>query len=125
MARKTRTTRKAPIKTMNATQAIAIAKSSARKAIDAGMVAATSVRKLAIARANKAKNAATASVEEAKTRTVDAVNQLEKMFEQRVSRAIAKLGVPTAKDVRALSRQVTQLQASVNTLRRSRARASA
>jgi hypothetical protein len=36
---------------------------------------------------------------------------------------MSKLGVPTAKDVRALSRQVSQLQASVERLNRSRARA--
>ena len=60
---------------------------------------------------------------EARTRTVDAVTHLERVFEQRVSKAISKLGVPTTKDVKALSRQVAQLQASVERLSRSRARA--
>jgi polyhydroxyalkanoate synthesis regulator phasin len=45
------------------------------------------------------------------------------VFENRVQNAISKLGVPTARDVRALSRQVAQLQQSVDQLRRSRARA--
>ena len=49
------------------------------------------------------------------------VTQLEKMFEQRVSKAIGRLGVPSAKEVRALSRQVSELKASVEKLRRARA----
>lgn len=159
MARKTtRTTRKAPVKNLDAAQAFALAKSSAQKAVDAGLVAATSVRqsavgafdalvkqgaalesagrkavvtqlrktrKAAIAKATDAREAAVATATEARTRTVDAVSQLEKVFEQRVSRAISKLGVPTQKDVRALSRQVAQLQASVDGLRRTRARRTA
>lgn len=80
-------------------------------------------RKAALARAEKARKAAVARAEEARTKTVEAVSHLEKVFEQRVSKAIASLGVPTVKDVRALSRQVAQLQASVEKLHRSRARA--
>jgi polyhydroxyalkanoate synthesis regulator phasin len=59
----------------------------------------------------------------ARARTVEAVTHLERVFERRVSRAISKLGVPTSGDVRALSRQVAQLQASVEKLHRARARA--
>jgi poly(hydroxyalkanoate) granule-associated protein len=120
-------------------------RASARKAFDAGIQAATGVgqtavgafdalvkqgaalearsRRAALAKAGKAREAACARAEEARTRTVEAVSHLEKVFEQRVSRAISKLGVPTARDVRALSRQVAQLQASVDQLNRARARA--
>ena len=70
-----------------------------------------------------ARDTVTARADEARTRTMDAVSQLEKVFENRVQNAISKLGVPTARDVRALSRQVAQLQQSVDQLRRSRARA--
>jgi len=80
-------------------------------------------RKIAMAKAQQARNAVTARAEEARDRTAGAVSQLEKAFEQRVSKAVARLGVPSAKDVRALSRQVAQLQQSVDSLRRSRARA--
>lgn len=87
-------------------------------------------RKLAIAKVKAARaavmgarKAVTARAGEARVRTVDAVNALEKVFEVRVSRAISRLGVPTSRDVRALSRQVTQLQQSVDQLRRTRARA--
>ncbi|MBK6982694.1 MAG: phasin family protein [Betaproteobacteria bacterium] len=71
----------------------------------------------------KGRKAAFATAEDARAKTVEAVSHLEKVFEQRVSRTISKLGVPTVRDVRALSRQVTQLQASVDKLHRARVRA--
>ena len=87
-------------------------------------------RKLAVAKAKEARAAVlearetvTARADAARVRTMDAVSQLEKVFENRVQNAISKLGVPTARDVRALSRQVAQLQQSVDQLRRARARA--
>ena len=52
-----------------------------------------------------------------------AATRLENVFEERVSRAMARLGIPTSDDVRALSLQVAELQASVERLKRSRARA--
>jgi poly(hydroxyalkanoate) granule-associated protein len=84
---------------------------AARKALVAGI---DTTRKLALARAD-----------EARTRTAGAVSHLEKVFEARVGAAINRLGVPSARDVRALSRQVAELQASVERLKRTRARASA
>lgn len=87
-------------------------------------------RKLAVATAKEARAAVnqagrtvSAKAEEARSRTMDAVSHLEKVFENRVHSAISRLGVPTARDVRALSRQVAQLQQSVDQLRRARARA--
>jgi poly(hydroxyalkanoate) granule-associated protein len=87
-------------------------------------------RKLAVAKAKEARaavvdvrEAVTARADAARSRTMDAVSQLEKVFQNRVQNAISKMGVPTARDVRALSRQVAQLQQSVDQLRRSRARA--
>jgi poly(hydroxyalkanoate) granule-associated protein len=86
-------------------------------------------RKAALARVKEARDAVmgardavTARAGEARVRTMDAVSQLEKVFENRVQKAVSKLGVPTARDVRALSRQVAQLQQSVDQLRRARAR---
>ena len=87
-------------------------------------------RKLAVAKAKEARAAVmeardtvSAGADAARVRTLDAVSQLEKVFGNRVQNAISKLGVPTARDVRALSRQVAQLQQSVDQLRRARARA--
>jgi poly(hydroxyalkanoate) granule-associated protein len=62
-------------------------------------------------------------VEEARTRATAAMNQLERAFEARVTRAMSRLGVPTAREVRALAREVAALKASVQRLARSRARA--
>ena len=129
MARKTRTVRKTRVTPATAIQK---ARASVRQTLKsiaeqgAAFQAASSQRATAaVEAAENARDAAVARVEEAKARTVAAVTGLEKVFEQRVSRAIAKLGVPTTKDVKALSRQVAQLQAKVDRLSRSRSRARA
>ena len=80
-------------------------------------------RKLAVAQARAAREALSTRAAEARVRTTDAATRFERAFEHRVSQAMSRLGVPTARDVRALSRQVAQLQQSVDQLRRSRARA--
>jgi poly(hydroxyalkanoate) granule-associated protein len=156
MARKTRTLRKQKVQKITPARAVVIARDSARKAVDAGLEAASTARQsalgafdalvkkgaaleaasrkaalarvrktrqAAIAQARKARKVALEQASAARTRTAEAVTHLEHVFEQRVSRAISKLGVPTSKDVRSLSRQVAQLQASVESLRRTRARA--
>ena len=70
-------------------------------------------RHAALAKAGKARDAAYARAGEARDRTVEAVTHLERVFEQRVSKAISKLGVPTAKDVDSLIKRVDQLAAAV------------
>lgn len=99
--------------------------SSVNALLKQGAVLQQKSQKLVIAKAREARKAVTASADEARTRTVDAVSHLEKVLEGRVSKVISKLGVPTSRDVRALSRQVSQLQLSVDQLRRSRSRARA
>ena len=81
------------------------------------------LRSDAFAAARSARTAVIARAAEARASTRQAVSRLEHVFERRVSRAIAILGVPSARDVRALSRQVAELQQSVEKLRRTRARA--
>jgi poly(hydroxyalkanoate) granule-associated protein len=84
------------------------------------------VRKLgktAMAGVEAARDSAALRVEEARTRAVDTVNQLERAFEARVTRAMSRLGMPTSREVRALAREVATLKASVQRLSRSRARA--
>ena len=78
---------------------------------------------IAMARVNAAKDVAIARAGEARSRTAKAVSQLEHVFEQRVTKVVRKLGVPSNSEVRALARQVAELQANVERLRRSRARA--
>jgi poly(hydroxyalkanoate) granule-associated protein len=84
------------------------------------------VRKLgktAMAGVEAARDNAALRVEEAHARAVDTVNQLERAFEARVTRAMSRLGMPTSREVRALAREVATLKASVQRLSRSRARA--
>ncbi|MGZ5033707.1 MAG: phasin family protein [Usitatibacter sp.] len=128
MTRTKRTTKRAPRASARKSTFDSF-KTSAMGAVDSlmkqGAAFQRSGRKMALAKAHQARNAVAAGAGEARTRTVDAVSHLEKVFEQRVSKVVSKLGVPTAKDVRALSRQVAQLQTSVEQLRRTRARARA
>ena len=81
------------------------------------------LKTLAFAKVEAAKDAAVARAGEARDRTVEVVTQFEKAFEQRMSKAMSRLGVPSSKEVRALSRRVSELKSSVEKLRRVRARA--
>jgi poly(hydroxyalkanoate) granule-associated protein len=128
--RTTRTTRKATSAVGRIETLRANAMGAVDKIVKQGNALQAKAMKVAAAQAKVARSAVmgardtvSARADEARTRTMDAVSQLEKVFENRVQTAISKLGVPTARDVRALSRQVAQLQQSVDQLRRSRARA--
>jgi poly(hydroxyalkanoate) granule-associated protein len=79
------------------------------------------LKTLAIAKVEAAKDAVIARTDEARARTVQVMTKLEKVFEQRVSKVISRLGVPSSKEVRELSRRVSQLKSSVEKLRRARA----
>jgi|KBSMisStaDraftv2_1062788.scaffolds.fasta_scaffold2007654_2 poly(hydroxyalkanoate) granule-associated protein len=81
------------------------------------------LRAIAMAGMQDARDNAAVRVEEARARAVDAANRFERAFVTRVTRAMSRLGVPTAREVRALSREVATLKASVQRLSRSRARA--
>ena len=105
---------------MPATRRAASRKSAGRFAVPARI---EQLRSDALATARAARSAVIARAAEARATTRQAVSRLERVFEQRVSRAMAVLGVPSARDVRALSRQVAELQQSVDKLRRARARA--
>ena len=81
------------------------------------------IKSLALAKARQARSALDGGALLVKSRAGEALGRFERVFEDRVGRAIGKLGVPTARDVRSLSRQVAHLQQSVDQLRRARARA--
>ncbi len=143
--RTTRTTRKSVARKSTPAGSLKSLQAKARRAIASGVTTAEGVReaalgrfealvaqgtsleqqgrKLAISKVRAARKAIVARATQARTSTTGAVSQLERAFEKRVSLAISKLGVPSSKEVRALTRRVAQLQASVETLRRSRARA--
>jgi poly(hydroxyalkanoate) granule-associated protein len=75
----------------------------------------------AIRNAEIARDAAFAGVNQARARTAEMMTQLEHAFEERVQKAASRLGVASAAEVRALSRQVAELKASVGKARRARA----
>ena len=125
--RTTRASRKPAARAFAPARVLQTLRNRATKAVQAStrtlVERAQDARDLVAARAEEAREAVTTRVGAARQRTRKAVNQLEHVFEQRVSQAVAKLGVPSARDVRALGRQVAELQATVEQLRRSRARA--
>jgi len=82
-----------------------------------------SLKNFALSQVGAARDAAISRAGEARARTLEVMTQFEKAFEQRVSRTISRLGVPSSKEVRALSREISQLKANVEKLRRTRARA--
>jgi poly(hydroxyalkanoate) granule-associated protein len=127
MAAKTRRTpRKAATRPATPLRRFTALQSNARKAIESStrevLARAVEARNAILTRAAGARDLVATAATDAGARTAKAATRLERAFEHRISTVVSKLGVPTAKDVRALSRQVAELQASVNQLRRARAR---
>jgi poly(hydroxyalkanoate) granule-associated protein len=58
----------------------------------------------------------TSNVGKAASRATQTWDKLEQVFEDRVARALQRLGVPTNKDIQALSKRVEQLTESVQKL---------
>ena len=124
MARTKRTTRGTRAKPASKpAAALNLLRANAAQVRNIAAARASQARKLALARTREVRQAVMAGADVARSRTVAAVSKFERVFQDRVTRVISRLGVPTARDVRALSRQVAQLQQSVDGLRRARARA--
>lgn len=126
MARTTRTPRrrKAAQRPVPPLQAVgARAQQALASLAQQGAMLKSQGERLAAKAAKQAREALAQGADAARARTVEAVGTLEKVFEARVSKVVARLGVPSAREVRDLARQVAQLQQSVERLRRSRARA--
>ena len=71
------------------------------------------VRKLgtaAIAGVQAARDSAATRIDEARAKAMGTVNQLERAFETRLTRAMSRLGVPSSREVRALAREVATLK---------------
>lgn len=66
-------------------------------------------RKLATGRIDGARGAVENTVAQVRERAADTWDRLEKVFEDRVSRALAKLGVPGRDEMRALTERVEEL----------------
>ena len=61
-----------------------------------------------------------ARVGKVRGQATDALDNLEKVFQTRVHRALAQLGVPSAEEVEALSQRVDQLNSNIEKLTRTR-----
>ncbi len=53
---------------------------------------------------------------EAKAKTTDTLDNLEQLFEDRVTRALKRLGIPTHDDVQGIARQLETMNALLKTL---------
>jgi len=73
-------------------------------------------RKLAGARVDRVTSQVGRAASEAQARATATWDKLEHVFEQRVARALHRLGVPTSKEIEALTRRVEALTASVEKL---------
>lgn len=71
------------------------------------------VRKLAGGRADIVRDAVESRVGQARERATDTWDKLEKVFEDRVQRALVKLGVPSREDLNDLSKRVEGLTAEL------------
>ena len=60
-------------------------------------------------------------VEEARSKAAETLDNLEQIFEERVSRALSRLGIPTRDDFQAIAKRLEELNQSVQVLLRSKA----
>jgi poly(hydroxyalkanoate) granule-associated protein len=88
-----------------------------------GLDAVRKFRSAAVAGVEAARESAAIRIDQARAKATKAANRFERAFESRVTRAMSRLGMPTAREVNALAREVASLKASVQRLSRSRARA--
>ena len=83
------------------------------KAQAEGLSLERNARKFAGARADEVRDAMEDKVGQARERAADTWDKLEKVFEDRVQRALVKLGVPSREDLNALSTRVERLTAEL------------
>lgn len=74
-------------------------------------------RKLTEQRVGEVTEQMNKAAQNATTKANAAWDKLEQVFEDRVARSLNRLGVPTNKDIRSLSKRVEELSAAVSALR--------
>ena len=79
------------------------------------------LRNAALVKAGAVRDTVMERVGEARVGATGVMTPLARAFEKRLSQAAARLGIPTATEVRVLARQVAELEARVAKLRRVRA----
>ncbi len=88
-----------------------------------GMTLEQKTRRFATGKVDVARDAVENTVAQVKERATDTWDRLEKVFEDRVSRALGKLGVPGRDEMQALIDRVEELNRAVRTLGGSPAKA--
>lgn len=83
-----------------------------------GMNIEQSTRKIATGKVDAVRDAVEDRVGVVRERAVDTWDRLEKVFEERVQRALNRLGVPGREDVAELSKRVNELNAELRKLTR-------
>lgn len=81
--------------------------------VNEGLGFEQTARKFAGGRADQVRDVVESSVGQARERATDTWDRLEKVFEDRVQRALTKLGVPGRADLNELSRRVESLTAEL------------
>jgi poly(hydroxyalkanoate) granule-associated protein len=84
-----------------------------------GMALEQSTRKIATGNVDRMRGAMENTVSHVKERAQDTWDRLEKVFEERVSRALTKLGVPGRDEIQALTSRVEELNRTVSKLNKS------
>lgn len=82
-------------------------------------------RQLATGKVDVVRGVVEKNVEQVKERAADTWDRLEKVFEERVQRALNRLGVPSKEDLQGLSKRVDQLNAELRKLSGSKPAAAA
>ena len=80
-------------------------------------------RKLAMGKADEVRGAVESGVSQVKERTQETWDKLEKVFEERVSRSLGKLGVPGRKELNEIAERVEELSREIRKLNPKPARA--
>jgi len=93
--------------------------------VSEGMNIEQSTRKLATSRVDAVRDAVEDRVGVARERAVDTWDRLEKVFEDRVQRALNRLGVPSREDLAELNQRVQELNAELRKLAKPSAKAGA
>jgi len=81
-----------------------------------GVTLESRTRKLAMGKADEVRGAVESSVSQVKERTQETWDKLEKVFEDRVSKALGKLGVPGRKELNELAGKVEELAREIKKL---------
>ena len=81
-----------------------------------GMSLEKHTRKLATGKVGEVRGVVEKNVDQVRERAADTWDRLEKVFEERVQRALNRLGVPSREDLQGLSKRVDQLNAELRKL---------